>query len=85
VPYLDNYRSDSFGPKDDPSVFGVLQLLKYFANFPIFISHAISNFQKHRSLTMATLTMQQEATQWDHSGYNIHTYVYYIDMQGEGE
>jgi hypothetical protein len=30
VPYLDNYWSDSFGPKCDPPVFGVLHLPKYF-------------------------------------------------------
>jgi len=33
----------------------VLQLHEYFANFPIFNSHAISNSQKCRSLAVATL------------------------------
>jgi len=42
-----------------PLVFGVLQLLEYFANFPVFISHAISNFQKCQSLAMATLLLGQ--------------------------
>jgi len=55
VPYLDTYWSNSFSPKYDPSVFGVLQLHEYFSNYPIFISHAISNFQKCRSLAVATL------------------------------
>jgi len=55
VPYLNNYWSDSFGPKYDPSVFGVLQLLEYSVVCAIFISHAISNVQKRRSLAVATL------------------------------
>jgi len=70
VPYLDNYWSDSFGPKYDPSVFGVLQLLEYFANFLIFFtSHAISNFQKCQSLAMATLwrvTPASRTSLWRH-------------------
>ena len=56
MPYLDNYWSFSFGPKCDPPVFGVLHLPKYFGNLSNFISHAIPNFQKHRSLTVATLS-----------------------------
>ena len=55
MPYLDNYWSDSFGPKCDPPVFGVLHLPKYFGNLSNFTSHAIPNFQKCRSLTVATL------------------------------
>ena len=56
MPYLDNYWSVSFGPKcDPPPVFNVLHLHKYFDNLSNFISHAIPNFQKCRSLIMATL------------------------------
>jgi hypothetical protein len=55
VLYLDNYWSVSFSPKCDPLVFGVFHFHKYFGNLPNFISHAIPNFQKHRSLTVATL------------------------------
>jgi hypothetical protein len=55
VPYLDNYWSVSFSPKSDPPVFDVRHLHKYFDNLSNFISHAISNFQERRSLTMATL------------------------------
>jgi hypothetical protein len=46
VPYLDNYWSDSFGPKCDLPVFGVFHLPKYFGNLSNFISHAIPKFQK---------------------------------------
>jgi hypothetical protein len=46
VPYRDNYWSNSFGPKCDPPVFGVLHLPKYFGNLSNFISHAIPKFQK---------------------------------------
>ena len=46
MPYLDNYWSDSFGPKCDPPVFGVLHLPKYFGNLSNFISHTIPKFQK---------------------------------------
>jgi hypothetical protein len=46
VPYLDNYWSDSFGPKCDHPVFGVLHLSKYFGNLSNFISHATPKFQK---------------------------------------
>ena len=44
--YPDNYWSDSFGPKCDSPVFGVLHLPKYFGNLSNFISHAIPKFQK---------------------------------------
>ena len=46
MPYLDNYWSDSFGPKCDPPVFGALHLPKYFGNLSNFISRAIPKFQK---------------------------------------
>ena len=46
MPYLDNYWSNSFGPKCDPLVFGVLHLPKYFGNLSNFISHVIPKFQK---------------------------------------
>jgi hypothetical protein len=46
VPYLDNYWSDSFGPKYDPPVFGVLHFPKYSGNLSNFISHASPKFQK---------------------------------------
>jgi hypothetical protein len=62
VPHLDNYWSDSFSPKCDPPAFGVLHLPKYFGNLSNFISHAIPNFQKRRSLTMATLLPRKAVT-----------------------
>jgi len=55
MPYHDIHWSDYFGPKCDPPVFGVLHPPKYFGNLILFISHAISNFQKCWSLTVATL------------------------------
>jgi hypothetical protein len=60
VPYLDNYWSDSFGPKCDPPVFGVLHFPKYFGNLSNFISHAIPKFQKtsvidHGNTNLSTL------------------------------
>jgi hypothetical protein len=64
VPYLDNYWSVSFGPKCDPLVFDGLHLDKYFDNLSNFISHTIPNFQKHRSLTMATLQVTYHNWQW---------------------
>ena len=57
MPYLDNYWSNSFGPKCDPLVFKVPHLPIYFGNLIFFISHTISNFQKCWSLTMTTLTL----------------------------
>ena len=71
MPYFDNYWSDSFGPKCDLPVFGVLHPPKYFGNFSNFISHDISNFQKHRSLTVATLPQGVDfPLDFDHPTYD---------------
>jgi hypothetical protein len=44
-----NQGTNCFSPLNDPSVFGVFQLLKYFDIFTSFISHAILIFWKNIS------------------------------------
>jgi hypothetical protein len=55
VLYHNNYWSNLFGQKYDPSVLEVFQPPKYFGNVIIFISHSIANSQKHWSLAVAAL------------------------------
>jgi hypothetical protein len=45
--YLRNQSTKCFSPLNDPSVFGVLYLSKYFGNFTNFISHAKSIYLKN--------------------------------------
>ena len=59
VPYLDDYWSNPFGPKYDPSVLEVVQLLKYFGNFTIFISYGISKKSKTSVISHGNTTMHE--------------------------